>query len=71
MRAKRSMSCGKRFLEYCGQQHLKQEMNLDVVVCMKVRRKKDGIQTTGIRRGRPLIHTITDYESCVLVQQNN
>lgn len=65
------MSCRKRFLEYDGQQHLKQEKNLDVVVCMEVRRKKDGFETIGITRGRLLVHTITDYDSCVLVQQNN
>ena len=56
-----SQICGKRLVEYGGQQHREKEINLDVVVCTEVRRrKKGGLKAVGSEEGKVRICTITD-----------
>lgn len=38
-------------MEYGRQQHHEKEINLDVVVCTEVRRKKDGLKAAGLEEG--------------------
>lgn len=57
-------------MEYGVQQHHEEEINLDVVVCTEVRRrKKDGLKAAGSEEGKVNVFTVTD--SSVLLQQKN
>lgn len=53
-------------MEYGVQQHHEEEINLDVVVCTEVRRrKKDGLKAAGSEEGKVNVFTVTDWQQCL------